>query len=273
MNSFQGKKVLITGGASGIGKLMGRMLLEKQAEVIIWDKDSVNLEKTLAMFSVLGRAYAYEVDLTEPDQISDTAAKVRAEVGAVDILINNAGIVVGKYFHEHSSADILTTMDVNANAPMLVAIEFLPEMVERNSGHICNIASSAGLVSNPRMSVYAASKWAVVGWSDSLRLEMQQLKKKVRVTTVTPYYISTGMFKGVRSRIPILEPEVVARKILKGIEKNDRYVSMPWSVPFVRMGQGLLPARFYDWFVGGVLGVYRSMDQFEGRKTKTENND
>lgn len=273
MNSFQGKKVLITGGASGIGKIMGRMLLEQRAEVIIWDIDSASLEKTLDMFSVLGKAHAYEVDLTNPEQIAETAAKVRVEVGTVDVLINNAGIVVGKYFHKHTSADIFKTMDVNANAPMLVAIEFLPEMVERNSGYICNIASSAGLVSNPKMSVYAASKWAIVGWSDSLRLEMQQLKKNVGITTVTPYYISTGMFKGVRSRIPILEPEIVARKILKGIANNHRYVSMPWSVPFVRVSQGLLPSRLYDWFVGGVLGVYKSMDQFEGRKTKNESND
>ena len=271
--SFERKKVLITGGASGIGKVMGRMLLEQGAEVIIWDIDSANLEKTLAMFSVWGKAFAYEVDLTSLEQISETAAKVRAEIGTIDILINNAGIVVGKYFHEHTSADILRTMEVNANAPMLVALEFLAGMMKRNSGHICNIASSAGLVSNPKMSVYAASKWSVVGWSDSLRLEMQQLEENVGITTVTPYYISTGMFKGVRSRIPILEPEVVAKKILKGIANNARYVSMPWSVPFVRISQGLLPSRLYDWFVGGVLGVYKSMDQFEGRKLKKKNND
>ena len=271
--TFERKNVLITGGASGIGKIMGRMLLERGAAVIIWDIDSVNLKKTLSMFSVLGKASAYEVDLTDPEQISETAARVRAEVGQVDILINNAGIVVGKYFHEHSSADILRTMQVNANAPMLVSLKFLPQMIERNSGHICNIASSAGLVSNPKMSVYAASKWSVVGWSDSLRLEMQQLKKNVGITTVTPYYISTGMFKGVRSRIPILEPEVVAKKILKGIANNNRYVSMPWSVPFVRISQGLLPYRLYDWMVGGLLGVYKSMDQFEGRKLKNKNDD
>lgn len=266
MSYFKNKKILITGGASGIGKIMGRMLLEQGAQVIIWDVDAINLERTRAMFSVLGQTFVYEVDLSKDKQIVDAALQVKKEVGAVDILINNAGIVVGKYFHEHSATDVLHTMQVNANAPMLVALQFLPEMMQSNSGHICNIASSAGLVSNPRMSVYAASKWAAVGWSDSLRLEMQQLEKAVGITTVTPYYINTGMFRGVRSKIPILQPEKVARQILKGIEKNKRYVSMPWSVPFVRMSQGLLPAGLYDWLVGGVLGMYKSMEKFEGRK-------
>lgn len=98
------------------------------------------------MFSVLGKASAYEVDLSDEKQIMATA-----EAGGwrIDILINNAGIVTGKYFHEHTNTDVLKTMQVHVNAPMLVALLFLPEMIERNSGHIFNIASSAGLVSNP----------------------------------------------------------------------------------------------------------------------------
>jgi short-subunit dehydrogenase len=157
-------------------------------------------------------------------------------------------------------------MEINANAPMLVSLEFLPDMISRNSGHICNIASSAGLISNPRMSVYASSKWAVIGWSDSLRIEMQQLKKNIGVTTVTPYYINTGMFDGVRSLVPILKPEKVAHKVIRGIEHNRIFVSMPWSVHFVRFSQGLLPIWLFDWFVGGVMGIYKTMDHFTGRR-------
>lgn len=84
--------------------------------------------------------------------------------------------MVGKYFHEHSTEEIQRTMNINANAPMYITQEFLPEMIKANSGSICNIASSAGLISNPKMSVYAASKWSVIGWSDSLRLEMKSMK-------------------------------------------------------------------------------------------------
>ena len=190
---------------------------------------------------------------------------IKEEHGTVDVLINNAGIIVGKYFHEHSNDDITKTMNINANAPMHITLAFLSDMMNQNSGLICNIASSAGLISNPKMAVYAASKWSVIGWSDSLRLEMKQLKKNIGVTTVTPYYISTGMFDGVRSVIPLLKPEKVANKIIKGIEKNSIFVSMPWSVHFVRFFQGLLPIWFFDWFVGKVMGVYNTMEHFKGR--------
>lgn len=266
MRTLKGKHVLITGGASGIGKIMGRLALELGAELIIWDINSTQLEETRKELSKMGIVHGYTVDISSVEQIRSAATQVKEKVGGIDVLINNAGIVVGKYFHEHTSQDILKTMEINANAPMLISLEFLPGMISRDSGHICNIASSAGLISNPRMSVYASSKWAVIGWSDSLRIEMQQLRKNIGVTTVTPYYINTGMFDGVRSLIPILKPEKVARKVIRGIERNRIFVSMPWSVHFVRFSQGLLPIRLFDWFVGGVMGIYKTMDHFTGRK-------
>lgn len=266
MSTLKGKCVLITGGASGIGKIMGRLALERGAELIIWDINSVKIEEVRNELSSLGKVHGYTVDVSSSEQITATAKQVKENIGVVDILINCAGIVVGKYFHEHSSAEILKTMEINANAPMLVTLEFLPDMISQNSGHICNIASSAGLISNPRMAVYASSKWAVIGWSDSIRLEMKLLMKKIGVTTVTPYYINTGMFDGVKSRIPILKPEQAARKIIRGIERDRIFVSMPWSVHFVRLCQGLLPIAVFDWVVGGIMGIYHTMDHFTGRK-------
>jgi short-subunit dehydrogenase len=94
---------------------------------------------------------------------------------------------------------------------------------------------------------------------------MKKLKKQVGVTTVTPYYINTGMFDGVRSVMPILNPEKVARSIISAIEHQRIFLSMPWSVRLVRFFQGLLPVWFFDWFVGKVLGVYSTMDHFKGR--------
>lgn len=266
MKTFLHKRVLITGAASGIGKLMAKLALEKGAELIIWDIHSEQIQQTMIELDHLGTIHSYIVDVSNPEEVARVGALVLAEVGVVDVVINNAGIVVGKFFHDHTQQDIIRTMNVNTNAPMYVTKAFLPEMMRQNSGHICNIASSAGLISNPKMSVYAASKWAVIGWSDSLRLEMKQLKLNVGVTTVTPYYINTGMFDGVKSIIPILKPEKVARRVIRGIERNKIYVSMPWSVHFVRLAQGILPFRFFDWFVGKVLGVYKTMEHFTGRK-------
>lgn len=266
MFNFQHKNVLITGGASGIGKLMGEIVLKKGAKLIIWDINQQHIDETLQVLSPLGKVSAYLVDVSDTLKVNETAQQVLLAEGFVDVVINNAGIIIGKFFHEHSEDDVKRTMAINTMAPMYVTAAFLPTMLNENKGYICNIASSAGLISNPKMAVYAASKWALIGWSDSLRLEMKQLKKQIGVTTVTPYYIDTGMFDGVQSIIPLLKPEKAAQQIIRGIEKQKVYVSMPWSVGFVRFFQGVLPIWFFDWFVGRVFKIYHTMDHFEGRK-------
>ena len=266
MSKFKNKRVLITGGASGIGKIMGRMALERGAELIIWDINQKSIDDTVKVFQTIGPVFGYQLDVSDPEQIKAAAKQLISERGLVNILINNAGIVVCKYFDEHSTDEIKRSMAINASAPMYVTAEFLGQMIVQHSGHICNIASSAGFIANPRMSVYAASKWAVIGWSESLRLEMQIRKTRVKVSTVTPYYISTGMFAGVKSLIPLLKPEKTAAQIIRGIERNRIIISMPFSMHFIRLCQGLLSIRLFDWVAGNVLQIYKTMDHFIGRK-------
>lgn len=264
---LKNKVTLITGGASGIGRIMGRLSLERGATLVIWDIDQKKIEDTLNEFQKLGPVHAYLADVSNTKIIKETAHKVRKEVGIVDVLINNAGVVIGKYFAEHGTNEIGKTMDINALAPMYITAEFLGDMINQNSGHICNIASAAGTVSNPKMSVYAASKWSVVGWSDSLRLEMLQLKKQIGVTTIMPYYIHTGMFDGVRSKLPILKPEKTAQSIIRAIEKNKKLITIPaYMYRVTRLGQALMPIRFFDWFAGDFLGIYKTMEHFTGHK-------
>ncbi len=266
MKKLENKTVLITGGASGIGKIMVRLLLERKAKVIIWDINQESINQTVSEFSTKGSVFGYKVDVSSVDQIQETALKVKRELGIVDVVINNAGIIVGKFFSEHSLSEIAKTMEINANAPMFITKAFLDDMLNQNSGHICNIASSGGLVSNPKMSVYAASKWSLIGWSDSLRLEMKQLNKKVHVTTIMPYYINTGMFDGVQSKIAILEPEAAALTIVRAIEKNKKMLSMPGYIyRFTRLGQAIMSINVFDWFAGDVLGIYKTMEHFTGR--------
>lgn len=267
MKNLKDKIVLITGGASGIGKIMTRLMLERHTRVVIWDINQQGIEETIAEFSDKGTIYGYQVDVANLEQVQNTAAKVKKEIGIVDVLINNAGIVVGKYFHEHSVKNIAKTMEINANAPMYITLVFLEDMMQQNSGHICNIASSAGIISNPKMSVYAASKWSIIGWSDSLRLEMKQLNKNINVTTIMPYYINTGMFDGVKSRLPILEPETTALTIVKAIEKNKKMITIPdYIYRLTRFGQAFMSINFFDWFAGSVLGIYKTMEHFTGHK-------
>jgi short-subunit dehydrogenase len=267
MRQLEGKTILITGGAFGIGKIMARLILERKAKVIIWDIDQQKINETIAELANKGDVGGFIVDVSNVEEIQKTAKKVKSELGVVDVLINNAGIVVGKYFHEHSTIDIIKTMEINANAPMLITREFLGDMLTQNSGHICNIASSGGIISNPKMSVYSASKWSLIGWSDSLPLEMQKLNKNVNVTTIMPYYINTGMFAGVKSKIPILEPGAAALTIVKAIEKNKIMLTIPGYIyRITRLGQALLSIKAFDWFAGSALGIYKTMEHFTGRK-------
>lgn len=269
MTKFKDKTVLITGGAAGIGKLMANMILQLGAtNMILWDINEENLELTSAEFKEQGyNVYPYIVDVSDLKQVKATAQKVKDAIGKVDILINNAGIVVGKYFHEHSHQDVDLSMNINIAALMHITLEFLNDMIDTNDGHIVNIASAAGMVSNPKMSVYCASKWAAIGWSDSLRLELEQIAKGVKVTTVTPYYISTGMFDGVKSRIiPIVRPETAANKIVRAIQKNKIFVRMPWLVYFLPFIKGILPVRWFDLIIGKGFGVYKTMNEFKGHQ-------
>lgn len=266
MIKLKAKRVLITGGASGIGKILARLMLERKAEVVIWDNNAKGIEECVQELKHLGCIQAYQIDVSDLEQIKQTALKTKKELGSIDVLVNNAGIVVGKLFAEHSSKEIEDSLRINSLAPMHITHIFLEEMLLQNSGHICNIASSGSLLANPKMSVYAASKWALAGWSDSLRLELKQLKKDIHITTIMPYYIHTGMFEGVRSKIPILDPEAVSLKIIRAIEKNKESLSIPGYIyRLTRIAQGLLPSSVFDWVVGDLLGIYKSMQDFTGR--------
>ncbi|MBR0322037.1 MAG: SDR family oxidoreductase [Bacteroidales bacterium] len=269
---IKGSNVLITGGASGIGKIMGRMALEKGARnLIIWDINIAAIEAVKQEFKELGNVYGYRVDVSSNDTVVNTYKRVLEDCGEVDILINCAGIVTSnKTFDQMSADEITRTININTIAPMFVAHAMLPGMLRRNRGHICTITSAGGMLSNPKMSVYAASKWGATGWSDSVRIELQEMKSKVRITTVAPYYINTGMFDGVKSPIiPILKPEYVSRKVLRAIEKNKNFAGIPFGFHFIRFWQAFLPTRVFDFFFGKVFGIYHAMDQFTGR-TKQE---
>lgn len=266
--NFSHKTVLITGGASGIGKIMGRKALERGAsKLIIWDINRQGLEDTKRQFETLpGEVLIYKVDISNLHDILNTVAQLQETVTHIDVLINNAGIVVGKYFHEHSHVDITQSMAINADAMLHITLAFLPGMMDRNAGSICNICSSAGLISNPKMSVYAASKWAAVGWSDTLRLEMKQLKKDIKISTIMPFYINTGMFDGVKSKIlPILQAEPASERIIRAMEKETKMLAIPLPYWFIRLSQGILPLLIFDWVMQNVLGVYDGMKGFKGR--------
>ncbi|MEZ5024376.1 MAG: SDR family oxidoreductase [Chitinophagales bacterium] len=273
MTNFRNKTVLITGGASGIGKLLGAKTLKEGAvKLIIWDISSEALQKTIAEFKSKGyqNVYSYKVDVSNVDSIEKAATEVLLEIGNVDILFNNAGIVIGKKFREHSAMDVDNTLAINVAGVMHVTRVFLPDMMRQGSGHIINISSASAFIGNPKMSVYAGSKWAVLGWSESLRLELEQEPGDLHVTTICPSYIDTGMFDGVKAPLlfPLLKPEEITDKIIQAVKDNEIIVRAPETVNLVPVFKSILPPKIFDFFADK-LGVYTSMKQFQGHSEKS----
>ena len=261
----------------GMGRLYAeRAVAEGARAVILWDRDAAALASTAAILTERAAGATqiapYVGDIGDLGAIAQTAQRVRTEVGNPDVVINNAGIVRGSFFWEHDNGDdTRATMQVNALAPMYITREFLPAMMRNpyREARIVNIASAAGLLSNPRMSVYAASKAALLTWSDSLRLELkQQGFDNVRVSTIAPSYISTGMFDGARGPLltPVMTPEHVVDRVWQAMLAGRPQLMMPWTVGMSKKLRGVLPLAAWDVVAGRVFGVYRSMDTFVGRR-------
>ncbi|WP_308443755.1 SDR family NAD(P)-dependent oxidoreductase [Arthrobacter sp. NicSoilC12] len=273
--TVDGGVVLVTGAASGMGRLYAlRAAREGAGVVILWDVDADALAGTAAEVAALGaRAVPRTVDLADRAAIAGAAREARAE-GPLALLVNNAGIVRGAYFWDHApDRDIALTMDINALAPMYVTLEFLPDMMAAagRPRRILNVASAAGTVSNPRMSVYAASKWAVIGWSDSLRLELeQQGYGHLKVTTFCPSYISTGMFEGARGPLltPLMTPEDAVDRAWRATAAGRPLLIAPAMATLGKVLKGILPVRAWDFVGGKVFGIYTTMDSFTGRDEK-----
>lgn len=272
MQSVKGKNVLVTGAAMGLGKLFATTAVrEGAASVSLWDLNETVLKETAVELEAAGGTIHYDtVDVTDADRIAEAAQRLRDEFGTVHVLFNNAGIVRGNgYFWENPRRDFVLTMQVNSIAPMLVAREFLPGMI--SSGQDCrlvNIASSAGLNAIPRMAAYAASKWAAVGFSDSVRLELEQAGyHRVKVTTVCPTYINTGMFDGAKGILftPMLEQQDVVDETWRAMLAGKPFVVMPWTSRMNKVLTGVLPVRLRDAYLRRV-GVYNSMDEFSGHQ-------
>lgn len=268
MTDLAGRNALITGAASGIGRLMARRVARLGGRVILWDVNAAMLESLVADIAAAGgEAVAYACDLADREAIRETAARVLSERGTVSVLINNAGIVTGKPLLEESDAEIERTFAVNTLAHFRTVRAFLPGMLAQGAGHIVTIASASGIAAVPRLADYSASKAAAIAFDEALRLELKRERAPVRTTIVCPFYIATGMFEGVRTRfpwlLPILEPESVADRIVEAIAHDRPRLILPWFVYAAYLSR-LLPTPWFDGLMR-FFGVTKSMDEFVGR--------
>lgn len=268
MTDFRGAHVLITGAASGLGRLMALEAARRKARVTLVDRDEQGLGLVCSEIHAQGGdAEGFVVDLASREAVQAICAEVLAHRGGVDILINNAGIVSGKTLLECSDEAIERTFRVNTLALFWTVRACLPGMLAAGKGHIVTVASAAGIAGTSRLVDYSSSKFAAVGFDESLRMELKRLGSPVRTTVVCPFFIDTGMFEGVKTRfawlLPILKPDYVVRRTLGAIEKNRARLIMPrfvLTVPVVR----IFPPVLFDAILG-FFGVNRSMDEFVGR--------
>ena len=269
-------RFLVTGAAMGMGRLyVERAIADGAAVIVLWDVNAKQLAETVKELSPSltkeQKLVAMTVDISDATAVNKASAEVTRAHGGIDVLINNAGVVTGALFVDHEpERGIDLTMRVNAIAPMLITRAFLPGMISGGrDARVINISSASAFVSNPRMSVYAASKWALLGWSDTVRLELEQMNvKNVKILTVCPSYISTGMFAGAKGPLlmPIMKPGYVVWRVwtemLKG-KKN--LLILPPMARVSTLVKGILPQGAFDWVADKIFGVYHTMDQFTGR--------
>ncbi len=267
MRELRGKRVLITGAGRGIGRAQALAFAAEGAVVLATDLAEDVLEPLAAEIrDAGGEPHTYVLDVTDEERIHDLREQINAQHGPIDCLVNNAGVVFGGSFADVPLEKHLLTYQVNTLALMTMTHIFLPDLISRNEAHIVQIASASGYVGLPFGSTYASSKWAVIGFAESLRLELQQLgHEHVGTTTVCPSYINTGMFDGAAppKMTRMLSPNGIARRVVTAVKKNRPMLIVPPLANLAPMMRGLLPLRMLD-AVGGIFGMNTSMQQWRG---------
>uniref|UniRef100_A0A803VQW9 Short chain dehydrogenase/reductase family 16C member 5 n=1 Tax=Ficedula albicollis TaxID=59894 RepID=A0A803VQW9_FICAL len=271
---YAGEIVLITGSANGIGRQVALKLAPLGVTLVLWDIDDEGNKETsrLAQQNGANRVFVYHCDCSNREDVYEQADKVKKEVGDVSILINNAGVVIGKRFLDSPDSLVDKTMAVNTMAHFWTYKAFVPAMIAANHGHLVSIASCAGLCGGSQIADYCASKFAAIGFAESIDMEMRTLKKTgVKTTIVCPFVINTGMFDGVKSKwprvLPSLDPEYVAERIVSAVRQNQEILFIPRIIYVLYFLKCFLPVKaivlLFDYF-----GVLDCMNTFKGRPKK-----
>ncbi|KAG5310546.1 RDHE2 dehydrogenase, partial [Acromyrmex insinuator] len=274
--SIKGEIALITGGASGIGKLIAIKFAKLGAHVIVWDINKNGLAEVAEQIKKAGgKCWTYCCDIGDKEAVYHTAKAVQIEIGNVSLLVNNAGYVYGKTFMELPDCEIEQTFKVNILSHYWITKSFLKNMIKNNHGHIVTIASVAGLLGIYKCTDYSATKFAAIGCHESLFTELKMHGYEgIHMTLVCPYLINTGMFNGVKSRlIPMLEPEYVAEEVIAGVLANEKLIVLPNILRYLLPFKGLLPMKISWALMYHILKGPQIMMTFKGRESNNTYND
>ena len=226
MQELKGKMALITGGSRGIGKAIALALAEEGVNVAITGRNEEKLKEVVQEIERKGVKSAYAVfDITSKTEVYGALEKLQKDFGKIDILVNNAGIAAFGGILEMEDEKWEEIVKTNLFGAYYVVKAVVPSMVERKIGDIINISSTAGLKGNAMTSAYSASKFGLIGMSESMMLELR--KQNIRVTTLMPSTIASDMSKEVLKITDgnpekVLQPEDFAELVVDLLKLNKR---------------------------------------------------
>ncbi|KAK2862156.1 hypothetical protein Q5P01_001689 [Channa striata] len=249
LKCIDGELCLITGAGGALGRLFALEFAKEGAHLVLWDCNTAANEDTAKLARKLGvQVHTYTVDVTRRQSVYETAATVRAEVGDVSILVNNAGVVAGRRLLDCPDELLERSLQVNCQALFWMTKAFLPQMKSKNHGHIVTVASALGLFTTACVEDYCASKFGAVGFHESLTQELKADDMEgIKTTLVCPYIVDTGMFEGceirkeVRSLIPPLQPLYTVQQSMKAILADQQMICIPRLMYIPFLARALLP--------------------------------
>ena len=278
MREIRGKRALVTGAASGIGRAIALRLAREGAHLLLLDIDKAGLASVVEEASQAGvQAIGRRCDVSQPREVTAAVAEVIARYEGVDILVNNAGITYYGRTDRMSAEHWDRLMRVNMLSHIQFTRELLPSLLARREAHVLNMCSVLGLVGMPKVAAYCASKFAMVGFSESLRNEFG--RQGLGVTAICPGFVSTNLFTNAPlekseeehkqpPRIICTTPERVANAAIRAIYRNRRLVMVE---PFARVMYAV--KRFAPWLMdltfhlGRRKRIAKKMEQLEKAAT------
>jgi NAD(P)-dependent dehydrogenase (short-subunit alcohol dehydrogenase family) len=264
--SLAGKVVAITGGARGIGRATAEVLIARGAKIAIGDIEG-ELAEAAARELGHGTVGAY-LDVTDGDSFEAFLDQTERELGPLDILINNAGIMPLGDFVEERDSTAVRMIEINLHGVIIGSKLALRRFQARGEGHLVNVASTAGKYGAPGGATYAATKHAVVGLSEAIRQEV--MGTHINVSIVMPLVVNTDLGSGLSSHgaLKVLEPQDVAQTIVRGIERNQVDIYSPEWIGKLLSLQYILP-RFVTDRVIRLVGADKVLSSRDATKRST----
>ncbi|GAA4596684.1 short-subunit dehydrogenase [Actinoplanes octamycinicus] len=261
--TFAGRTCVITGAAGGIGAALALDLAKRRAVLVLVDRDAEGLARVATMARELGApdVSTYVIDLADGGDRGDLAAEVASRLGGADLLINNAGVTLSGTFEQNALADVEWLLEINLHAVLRMTKAFLPQLLARPGSHLVNVSSLFGLIAPPGQVAYATSKYAVRGFTEALRHELEP--RGVGVTVVHPGGVRTNIALNARLSGPdpdgaqaaenrrfhetalTLPSEEAARQIVAAIQSRRPRLVITKAARAADLLARVLPARYW----------------------------